>query len=501
MDTLFLIFIQPLQVLMAAVLEYAYGISHNYIIAIIILSIVVNFILLPLYHFAEKLQNKERAVQARLRPKTDEINAVFQGAERFMMIHTLYRQAQYHPIYAIRTSLGFLIQVPFFLAAYLLLLHYEPFIGIAGFWFSDLSQADQLVFGINIMPIIMTIVNLASGFIYTRNLTKNEKIQIWVISILFLVLLYQSPVALVLYWTLNNIFSLFKNIVYHQFSNPVVQQTHREIDIFRKIGRVLRRNISFQNFQQIRKNVFNAMVFRTALFLFILDRFIFINFFQAQAGSFLTIINLGIGFICLLLIIISIKKLFINWQHFLTFLNDRFLALKNNVIWQWGYSLVWLTLFLVFLTHANKYFAQSKLFDKTHPDVSSAITISILILFTLCGLALKSFLQQFNKKEKQTVITAVIILVLVPILLILIFLWLTNSYAITEPIYTKEALAGVLCVFLMVTYFTVIRRFLNIMARLRNHLIINYFTNHPFFKAILIVVLFFNLYFSAAHSS
>jgi hypothetical protein len=60
----------------------------------------------------------------------------------------------------------------------------------------------------------MTLINCASSAIYTKDFSLKDKIQLYGMAALFLVLLYNSPAGLVLYWTLNNVFSLAKNI-YH----------------------------------------------------------------------------------------------------------------------------------------------------------------------------------------------------------------------------------------------------------------------------------------------
>lgn len=59
----------------------------------------------------------------------------------------------------------------------------------------------------------MTLINFVSGAIYTKDSTFREKIQLYGIAFVFLVLLYNSPSGLVIYWILNNLFSLAKNIV------------------------------------------------------------------------------------------------------------------------------------------------------------------------------------------------------------------------------------------------------------------------------------------------
>jgi hypothetical protein len=58
----------------------------------------------------------------------------------------------------------------------------------------------------------MTVVNIASAAVYTKDFQIREKIQLYTMALVFLVLLYHSPSGLVLYWLCNNIYSLVKNI-------------------------------------------------------------------------------------------------------------------------------------------------------------------------------------------------------------------------------------------------------------------------------------------------
>ncbi|MHC6201689.1 YidC/Oxa1 family membrane protein insertase, partial [Breznakiellaceae bacterium SP9] len=64
---------------------------------------------------------------------------------------------------------------------------------------------------LNMLPILMTAINCVSGTLYTRGFPLRERLQLYAMAALFLVLLYNSPAGLVLYWTVNNIFSLAKN--------------------------------------------------------------------------------------------------------------------------------------------------------------------------------------------------------------------------------------------------------------------------------------------------
>lgn len=179
--------------------------------AIMGISLVVNFLALPLYLKADELQLAERRQQERMRERIKKIKKAFHGDEQFMMLTEYYKKNDYHPLYALRSSLSILIEIPFFIAAYHFLSNCVLLKG-SEWIFADLSQPDQLFWGINILPIIMTAVNFISTAVYTKGAPFREKAQAYLLALLFLVILYNSPSGLVFYWILNNLFSLLKNM-------------------------------------------------------------------------------------------------------------------------------------------------------------------------------------------------------------------------------------------------------------------------------------------------
>ena len=61
----------------------------------------------------------------------------------------------------------------------------------------------------------MTLINFLSAAIYLRGYPLKTKIRTYAIAVVFLVFLYNSPAGLVFYWTLNNVFSLVKNLLHY----------------------------------------------------------------------------------------------------------------------------------------------------------------------------------------------------------------------------------------------------------------------------------------------
>jgi len=211
---LYLILIEPIRLALLFVLEQAYALTGSYGLAIIALSLAFNLALLPAYHLAEKVQGREREIQRRMAPKIEEFKFAFKGEERYWMLRALYRQHRYHPVYALRGLLPLAIQIPFFIATYGLLSNYEPLVGQSFLAIRDLGSPDHLLFGVNVLPILMTALNCLAVYLYSKQLPEREKIQSYVIAVIFLVLLYNSPAGLVLYWTVNNLISVIKSYIY-----------------------------------------------------------------------------------------------------------------------------------------------------------------------------------------------------------------------------------------------------------------------------------------------
>jgi YidC/Oxa1 family membrane protein insertase len=217
-DILYTIIIYPLETIFEVVFVFAQLTFKETGISVIFISIAVSILSLPLYNVAERWQQTERNIRSRLTAKSSKIRAVFRGDERHMILSAYYRQNHYHPIYAMRSSFGLLIQIPFFIAAYSYLSSNDALRGASFLFLSDLSAPDKLLAfgntGINILPVLMTIINCLTASIYTKGFPLKERLQIYGIALVFLLLLYGSPSGLVIYWIGNNIFSLIKNLYY-----------------------------------------------------------------------------------------------------------------------------------------------------------------------------------------------------------------------------------------------------------------------------------------------
>jgi YidC/Oxa1 family membrane protein insertase len=201
----------------------ANNIIDNPGMSIIVLSLTMNFLVLPLYRRADAMQEEERDMEAKLHDGVAHIKKTFKGDEKMMILQTFYRQNNYKPTYVFKSSISLFLEIPFFIAAYQFLSHLKLLQGVKFGVIADLGAADALIaignFHINLLPIIMTAVNLVSCVIFTKGYPMKTKVQLYSMPIFFFIFLYSSPAGLVFYWTLNNIFSLVKTILY-KLKNP-----------------------------------------------------------------------------------------------------------------------------------------------------------------------------------------------------------------------------------------------------------------------------------------
>ena len=220
-EILFTVFIWPIYFILETLFVLFVRIFASPGYAIIFLSVVVSTLCIPLFKIAERWQKEDRQLQEQMKPKLDNIRSAYKGDKRQMIINTYYRQMGYSPVSMLKSSMGLLLQVPFFIAAYQFLSGTGMLPGVSFIFIKDLGATDAL-FGINILPILMTVINLISSIVVviSNKYKKIEFIKLAAMSLIFLILLYNSPSGLVLYWTMNNIYSLFKNVVNSILKKP-----------------------------------------------------------------------------------------------------------------------------------------------------------------------------------------------------------------------------------------------------------------------------------------
>ncbi len=208
MDWLSLIIVAPLELMYRGLFEVIQIFVKNLGAALLVLSLVTVALMIPLEKCVRSVVAREKLMESILEPQVKDIKAKFKGAEQHAALRRLYGRYRYSPVYSVRSALGVLIQLPFLLGAYWMLSDYAELNGVAFGAIKDLSAPDGLIGGINLLPLVMTAVNLLT--VLVSRLERKEQVQAIVIAALFLVLLYAAPSALLLYWTANNVLHLIR---------------------------------------------------------------------------------------------------------------------------------------------------------------------------------------------------------------------------------------------------------------------------------------------------
>ena len=161
---LYLIALYPIEYLLETIFSIISKVSGNTILSIVILSLVVNILVLPLYNRSDKIQEEAKDKENAIAPMVKHIKETFKGDERFMLLQTCYRQNNYSPLNVLKSSVSILLQVPFFMGAYNMLSGNKLLANVSLGPIANLSDPDRLItigaFSINILPIIMTLFNL-----------------------------------------------------------------------------------------------------------------------------------------------------------------------------------------------------------------------------------------------------------------------------------------------------------------------------------------------------
>ncbi len=143
---------------------------------------------------------KMKAVNPRITEMRERLKDKPQQMQQEMM--RIYREEKINPLGG---CLPMLVQMPFFIALYWVLLssvemRNAPWIG----WITDLSAKDPFF----ILPLLMTSTSLLQTWL---NPTPNDPVQakmMWIMPLAFSVMFFVFPAGLVLYWLTNNILSI-----------------------------------------------------------------------------------------------------------------------------------------------------------------------------------------------------------------------------------------------------------------------------------------------------
>jgi YidC/Oxa1 family membrane protein insertase len=182
------------------VMELFYEWTHNWGIAIILLTVLIKLLFFPLSAASYRSMAKMRVVAPKLEKIKQQCGGDREKLNRAMM--DLYKTEKINPLGG---CLPVLVQIPVFIALYWAILasvelRYAPFFG----WITDLSAADPYY----ILPIIMGASMIIQMRLNPKPVDPMQARIMQIMPIVFSAIFFIFPAGLVLYSIVNNILSI-----------------------------------------------------------------------------------------------------------------------------------------------------------------------------------------------------------------------------------------------------------------------------------------------------
>jgi len=186
-------------------LQFLHGYTHNYGVAIIMVTALLKLLFVPLTH---KSYTSMKAMQS-LQPKMAELQKKYKDdKERFNReMFALYKTHKVNPMGG---CLPMLLQIPVFVAFFNILyttieLRHAPFIG----WIHDLSDKDPYY----ILPVIMGVTMFIQQKIQPSAMDPRQAKLMLLMPVIFTFFFLTFPSGLVLYWLINNLLTILQQYV------------------------------------------------------------------------------------------------------------------------------------------------------------------------------------------------------------------------------------------------------------------------------------------------
>lgn len=200
--TIFLPVIYPMEMLF----NLFWGLTASAGLSIILLALVISILTIPLKRWARKAEDKFFALKQLVDSSVAEEAAGLKGEKRFEVIERVYERHGYHPIKSIIAGASFFVVLPFLISAIFIFGDAESLKGVGFLVVGDLSVQDQLLFGLNFLPILMLLLGVGEALLRWHG-QRDQLVRYLIISLVLFVLVYSLASALIIYWTSMNVWA------------------------------------------------------------------------------------------------------------------------------------------------------------------------------------------------------------------------------------------------------------------------------------------------------
>lgn len=200
-------------------LKWVYhNVVPNYGWAIVLLTVFINFALLPLKLSSLKSMKKMQALQ----PQIAAINEKYKGIslrdprkqQQNQELMELYRK---HGVNPMGGCLPMLLQIPFFIGFYNVLTVAIELRGATWLWVKDLSQPEHLP--IRILPVAMVVSQfLMQKMTPSTAMDPRQQRMMLLMPLVFGFMFYHFSSGLVLYWLTSNVVGIAQQVLFNKLS-------------------------------------------------------------------------------------------------------------------------------------------------------------------------------------------------------------------------------------------------------------------------------------------
>ncbi|MGC8765264.1 MAG: YidC/Oxa1 family insertase periplasmic-domain containing protein [Brevinematia bacterium] len=207
-------FMKPMEKGLYYLAHFIATLVKNWGITIILLALIIKLLLSPLSIQAAVSIKKSNLLQ----PKLKKLQEKYRDDQQMLnqKIAELYKKEKVNPLGG---CLPILLQFPVFFVLYRVLSTSVELKGAGFLWIKDLTMPDTLfktnlpfLSTFNLLPIIMTLVQIFQMKIQSMRTPGTAKeqqmINTYLLPVFFLFIFWNMPSGLVLYWTVQNLFSI-----------------------------------------------------------------------------------------------------------------------------------------------------------------------------------------------------------------------------------------------------------------------------------------------------
>ena len=191
--------------------------------AIVIMTVLLKIVTFPLTHRSYVSMQKMQALNPKMKEIRKKHKKTPQKANQEIM--ALYRKEKVNPALG---CVPMLIPIPIFFALYSLFQTMIELDGMSFLWIENLALADHLwkfpqtvpFIGeyFNLLPLLMTVSQFLQSLLTPQTTSGNEmaeaqaKMMRYFFPLLFLFICWSLPSALVLFWFIQNVLSIFQTL-------------------------------------------------------------------------------------------------------------------------------------------------------------------------------------------------------------------------------------------------------------------------------------------------